>query len=370
LGHAARCVPVIRYLLEKKVEVLIGAEGGHLAFLKEHFPKSEFIDFPGYRIKYSAKLPVGVKVLLQLPQMISAIKNEHELLSKLITEKKIDAVISDNRYGLWNEKIPSVILTHQLNIQAPAGNNLLSKTAYNYIKHFNECWISDYAGEENLSGVLSHPIPKGINGKYVGPLSRFESLKIPQTPKGALSNATQSPFRGLGQDRNIKYDLLVTLSGPEPQRSKLEGIILEQLKELPSIKAFIIRGLPGTHPPAPSLPSREEGHVEIAAHLPDTEFLEKINCSNVILSRPGYSTIMDLDTIGWKKAIFIPTPGQTEHEYLGKLMQERGHAVTFNQKGFSLNEALEKAKELKPVKLNYIKEDFRGMVDEWVNTII
>ncbi len=126
LGHAARCVPVIRYLLIKKAEVIVGAEGHHLIFLKEHFPNIEYIDFPGYRIKYSAKLPVGVKVLLQLPQMVAAINNEHKLLEKLIVSKKIDAVISDNRYGLWNDKIPSVILTHQLNIQAP-GRKYFSK---------------------------------------------------------------------------------------------------------------------------------------------------------------------------------------------------------------------------------------------------
>ena len=352
LGHAARCIPIIRYLLDKKIEVIIGAEGAHLLFLKEHFPGCEFIDFPGYRISYSNTLPVGVKVLLQLPQMISAIKKEHEILTDLIKEKKIDAVISDNRYGLWNKNIPSVIITHQLNIQAPAGDSLLSKTVYNYIRHFNECWISDYAGKENLSGALSHPIPQGLNAKYIGPLSRFQ----PQNAKAEKIIAGRAPT-----------DLLIILSGPEPQRTKLEEIILKQLQDLPAVKAFIIQGLPGaTHPPTPSLPSREGGHVEIAPHLPDTEFLGKILSSDIILSRPGYSTLMDLDTIGWKKSIFIPTPGQTEHEYLGKLLREKGLAVTYTQKGFSLKEALEKAKQLKPVQSNYKKEDFKKVVDEWV----
>ncbi len=211
------------------------------------------------------------------------------------------------------------------------------------------CWISDYSGEENLSGVLSHPIPKGINGKYVGPLSRFR-------PHPALSYEKRVPDK--------KYDLLITLSGPEPQRTKLEEIILKQLKDLPSIKAFIIQGLPGSKP-------KESGlkNIEIVPHLGDMEFLEKLNSSEVVLSRPGYSTIMDLDTIDWKKAIFIPTPGQTEHEYLGKLMQEKGMAVTYNQKGFSLKDALEKAKKLNPITQQYNKENFRKVVDEWLETI-
>ena len=118
LGHAARCIPIIRYLQEKEVDVIIGAEGSHLLFLKEHFPDVEFIDFPGYRISYSSIFPVGVKVLFQLPKIVSAIKKEHALLDEIIKTKNIDAVISDNRYGLWNTEIPSIIITHQLNIQA------------------------------------------------------------------------------------------------------------------------------------------------------------------------------------------------------------------------------------------------------------
>lgn len=367
LGHAARCISVIRYLLEKKNEVIIGAEGKHLVFLKEHFPNAEFVEFPGYRISYSITLPVGAMVFFQIPKMVSAIKKEHKLLDKLITEKKIDAVISDNRYGLWSKQVPCVILTHQLNIQAKGFNKIVNSITHSYIRHFDECWISDYAGDENLTGMLSHPIPKGINGKYVGPLSRFMSQ--PQTPKGALTSATQSPFRacpelasgGLGSE---KYDLLVTLSGPEPQRTILEEMVLNQLKDLPTIKAFIMQGLPGG-----KLKESRLNNVEIAPHLADKEFFEKLSESEILLSRSGYSTIMDLDTLGWKKTIFIPTPGQTEHEYLGKLMEKKGLAVTYNQKGFSLKEAMEKAKQLKPAQPIHQKENFTKVMDEWLKKI-
>jgi predicted glycosyltransferase len=359
LGHAARCVPIISYLLDKKIEVIIGAEGSHLIFLKEHFPNIEYIDFPGYRISYSAKLPVGVKVLLQLPQMVSAIKKEHEFLKEIIQKNKIDAVISDNRYGLWNEKVPSVIITHQLNIQAPAGNKFLSKTACTYIKNFDECWIPDYEGKENLSGILSHPIPKGINGKYIGPLSRFGPHQ-PQTPKGALKR----PHLTLSCEERVSkdYDLLAILSGPEPQRSKLEEIILKELNLLPLVKALIIQGLPGNE-------YKKSGskNIQIFPHLNDTEFLEMVNNSALVLCRAGYSTLMDLNAIGWKKSIFIPTPGQTEQAYLGKLMQEKGLGIIFNQKGFSLKDALEKISQLKPLLPNLCKGNYKDMIDEWIN---
>lgn len=345
LGHAARCLPIIRYLLEKKIQVVIGAEGSHLIFLKEHFPELEFLNFPGYRISYSTTLPVGVKVLLQLPQMVSAIDKEHELLTEIIKTKKIDAVISDNRYGLWNKQISSVIITHQLNIQAPAGNKFLSKTAQNYIKHFDECWIPDHEGKENLSGELSHPVPKEITGIYIGPLSRFESIQ---------------PI----SSKNANYDLLVILSGPEPQRSKFEGLILKQLKELPSLRTLIIQGLPGRQ-----LKDSGLKNVKMVSHLSDKEFLDKLHHSEIILSRPGYSTLMDLNATGWKRSIFIPTPGQTEQEYLGKLMQQKDMAINFIQKSFSLKDALEKAKQITLPQSTCGKENYKIVIDAWLKKI-
>ncbi len=346
LGHAARCVPIIKHLQEKKIEVVVGAEGRHLFFLKEHFPGLEYIEFPGYRISYSKMLPVGVRVVMQLPQMIAIIKKEHKLLREIIDDKKIDAVISDNRYGLWNEKVPCVIMTHQLNIRGRLLNTSASKTTHTYIRHFDECWIPDYIGEGNLSGTLSHPIPEGINGKYLGPLSRFESASDQKK-------------------KIIKYDLLVILSGPEPQRSKLEEIILKQLKPLTSLKAIVIQGLPGNE-----LKQSGLKNIEIVPHLADKEFEDAVNRSEVVLCRAGYSTLMDLYAIGWKKSIFIPTPGQTEQEYLGKLMQEKGMAVMFHQNRFSLKDALEKAKQLSFIPPAHGKENFKGVIDTWLKTIV
>lgn len=344
LGHAARCVPLVKYLFEKNIEVIIGAEGSHLLFLKEHFPTIEYVEFPGYQISYSDILPVNIKVLLQFPNITSAIHAEHKLLNQLIEQKEINVVISDNRYGLWSEKIPSVIITHQLNVQVSAGKSLFNKIIHNHLHHFDECWIPDYAGKENLSGALSHPTPKGVEATYIGPLSRFDFLT--------------------NSDKKQQYDLFIILSGPEPQRSALENIILKQLKELSHIKALILQGLPGRK-------SSQSGleNVKIVSHLSDKEFEDKIHSSEIILSRPGYSTIMDLYAIGWKKAIFIPTPGQNEQEYLGKLFQDKGLAVTCNQKGFSLKDAVAKAKKLNPVQRVYSQETYKSIIDNWLKKI-
>ena len=46
-----------------------------------------------------------------------------------------------------------------------------------------------------------------------------------------------------------------------------------------------------------------------------------------------------------KKAIFIPTPGQTEQEYLAKILKEKKLCLYQNQNKFNLDMAIEKSKK-------------------------
>ena len=88
LGHASRCIPVIRYLAEKKCEVLIGADKRPLALLRAEFPGLEFVVMPGYSISYPANGSMTLKMASSIPKIISGIKKEHEQLEKMIIEKK------------------------------------------------------------------------------------------------------------------------------------------------------------------------------------------------------------------------------------------------------------------------------------------
>lgn len=64
--------------------------------------------------------------------------------------------------------------------------------------------------------------------------------------------------------------------------------------------------------------------------------LEKaINQSKIILSRSGYTTIMDLSKLE-KKAFFIPTPGQYEQEYLANKIDESELVPTCKQDEFNI----------------------------------
>lgn len=320
LGHATRMVPIIEMLKKKGAEVLIGADNRPLVFLQQRFPDIEFVRLPGFSPSYPEKGSVAWSLFRSYPRMQSEAKKSHQLLQKLILEKNIDVVISDNRYELCAEKVKSVFITHQLNIQTSGWQKLakpyIKRTINRYIRQYDELWIPDNEGRPNLSGKLSHLKKMPFeNAWFIGPLSRFSGLQ----------------FQALAES----IELLILISGPEPQRSLLEKMLTEQALET-GLKTIILQGKPEESA------SYEIEQVKIIPHLPDTELAALIDSASVVVSRPGYSTLMDLAVFG-KKAIFIATPGQTEQEYLAKKMMHQSVAFCQNQSQFSLEKALTEA---------------------------
>ncbi|MDB5221918.1 MAG: glycosyl transferase family 28 [Chitinophagaceae bacterium] len=345
LGHATRCIPIINELINQNCEVLIAAEGAAFSLLKQEFPRLTFLSLQGYRMKYSRKkyfLPL--KILAQLPKIAFTVYKEHQWLKEKVKEYKIDAVISDNRFGMYHAKIPSIYITHQLLIKT--GNTFTERIAkrihYFFINKYNQCWVPDFAsgGEANgLAGELSHPqkLPKKI--KYIGALSRFK-------PDVSVK----------------KYDLLVSISGPEPQRTIFEDKILSGLKSYPG-KALFIRGLPEE-----SEELKGENQLEIRNHLTAKQLNEAIQQSGIIISRCGYTTIMDLVKLH-KKAILIPTPGQTEQEYLAKYLMERKIFYTVNQKDFVLQNSLQQADSFAFSIPEFNMEQYKNIIDQFVQLL-
>jgi len=328
LGHATRCIPIIRELLARSCDVWLAGEAVQKELLKTEFPNLTFLDLPGYRIRY-AKTKKGLlwKMIRQGPRLRRAIQQENLWLKKAVKQYSFDAIISDNRYGLYHSKIPCVFITHQLCIKTSMGKwteKILQKRNYRYINRFSECWVPDlpagqagFEGENNLAGDLSHPDKKpAVSIKYIGLLSRFSHY-----PLG---------------DGSKKGHLLVILSGPEPQRSILEERIINEISHYNGT-AVIVRGLPGYSSLIPST-----NMIFFYNHLASKELNDEMQKAEYIISRSGYSTVMDIVTLQ-KKSILIPTPGQTEQEYLGEYLMKTGIAPCVQQENFSLVAALEAA---------------------------
>ena len=310
LGHATRCIPIIRLLIQKNAEVIIAADGRPFELLQQEFPTIEIIRLKGYNIHYPKDGSMIWKMLLSIPKILKGIKTEHHALKRIIEEKKIDVVISDNRFGLWSKQVKSVFITHQLMIKSPFAEKLLHRINLHYIKKYDECWIPDAKESTNLSGDLSHKYELPNNTFFIGPLSRFEK----------------------STSVNPQYDLMVIVSGPEPQRTIFESMISEQASKS-KLKVLIVCGTPEENK------TEEKGTVKMVSHLHTDEMQQAILNSNLIIARSGYSTIMDLAVLG-KKAIFIPTPGQTEQEYLAEMLVQKKIAYYQKQSEFNLESAL------------------------------
>ncbi len=326
LGHAARCIPLINALLLGGAEVIIASSGRPAELLKSEFPELEHLHFPGFEVTYSRKGFSFLKMMMDLPGMLTAVSKEHRLLDEIAKKADADLVISDNRYGCYTSHCKSVFLTHQVNLQLPRFLSLFHSVANNiaelYIKRYDECFIADTALHQ-LAGDLSVVKNDKAKYNYTGPLSRFNS---------STSFETES------------FEVLVLLSGPEPQRTVLENKLLEALQGI-NKKVLFIRGLPGE---SEKLSNYDDIHFE--NHLSSKHLNFHLLKSNYIICRSGYSSIMDLAVTG-RSAIIIPTPGQTEQEYLAAYHHKLKHHIAITQDQLNLAVTFEKLHNCKPLKL-------------------
>jgi UDP-N-acetylglucosamine transferase subunit ALG13 len=327
LGHATRCIPLIEKLLIAGFKVIIAAEGDQKILLQQAFPNLEIVHLRGYRLKYGlTKWRTILKIIFQIPKILISINRENKWLRNFIKHNHLDIIIADNRFGLYNRKILSVFITHQLHIKTSLGKlseAIIQKINYHFINKFNYCWVPDAAGEKNLAGELSHPVIKPMT-------------KIMYT--GFLSGISKQPVPVINK-------LLILLSGPEPQRSTIENMLLAQLNHYTQ-PVILVRGLPAATDTIPAAAS-----FTVYNFLTGQQLEKVINQSDMIISRSGYSTIMDVLPLG-KKCIFIPTPGQAEQEYLAAYLANKHYACVGFQHNLSLRLLTDEAEKLQPPDLS------------------
>ncbi|UZH56353.1 glycosyltransferase [Salinimicrobium tongyeongense] len=307
LGHATRCILIIKKLEEQGFTPILASDGAALTLLKKEFPHLQAFGLPSYNITYTKKGSLlKLKLLFDSPHILRNIRKEKQATQLLVEKLNLHGIISDNRFGVRHPHVPSVYITHQLNVLSGNTTFLSSRLHRKYIKKYDQYWVPDAPGKLNLSGVLGHSKMAFPEVNYLGVISRFKKEDLPR-----------------------KYDYTVLLSGPEPQRSILEEILLKELSKS-SGRILFVRGVVDEKAPRLNTP-----YLSIKNYLFGKELEQALNSSEVVIARSGYTTLMDLARLE-KRAFFIPTPGQFEQEYLAGRMQKLGFAPTCMQEDFSL----------------------------------
>lgn len=287
LGHATRCIPIIRLLTENNVVVGIASDGEALLLLKKEFPNLQSFELPSYNIKYPFRW-IELNIMLQAHKFIRAIFKERSIINSIVLEWNPDVIISDNRFGCRSNDCESIFMTHQINLLGSSKISQIIGQKINrwLINKFDKLWIPDFDGSKGLAGRLSKMNEWEKSHLYINPLSRFEHFNL-----------------------KFQQDVIVVLSGPEPERTRLEKQLIDLLSKLEYTVLFV-RGTMSINP----LTVKNQ-NINIIDFMESESLNKSMIASKLVICRSGYSSIMDLNRIK-KKAILIPTPGQTEQEYL------------------------------------------------------
>jgi UDP-N-acetylglucosamine transferase subunit ALG13 len=334
----------------------VAGNASQLTFIEETFGAIETIHIDGYDIQYSdLNKWAQAGLILQMPRILRTIKAEHQWLLKLCRKGAIDGIISDNRYGLYHTKIPSVILTHQLMVRTGMGNladRTIQKLHYRFLNKFNTTWIPDVEGKPNLGGLLSHTALMPANYEYIGLLSRF-----------GQDNKEAKPDKSI-QDLPENSPALILISGPEPQRTLFSQLLWEQAIKFQSNVIFVEGSKEAIKPK--TIPE----HITYYKRLTGEPLKLALKNSGIVICRSGYSTLMDLVALD-KKAIIIPTPGQSEQQYLATKLNQDGVFLYMQQRNFNLKKAVENAKKI-PFNSTGLQQkfgDFENILNLWVATL-
>jgi UDP-N-acetylglucosamine transferase subunit ALG13 len=323
LGHATRTLPIIYELQRQGAHVIVGSDGAALALLQKELPDTLFIELPPYDVQYATQ-SMFLNIGAQMPKILYAIYKEHRFMEELVDTYNIDAIFSDNRYGCFSKKVKSVFMTHQLNIKIGIRpfEQIIGRINRAAIHNFHACWVPDFEGEPNLSGKLSHGVDMP-DLTFIGTLSRMKPL----------------------EDVKPEYDAIAVLSGPEPQRTYFETMMIEQAKQS-TYRILIIGGKTDIYEEKDL-----QSNVRYISYLTSEALNRAIASAYIVIARSGYSTIMDIMAMG-KNAILIPTTGQTEQEYLAQYFLNKKIYFSQSQKHFDLKEAMEKQKSYKSLQNN------------------
>jgi UDP:flavonoid glycosyltransferase YjiC (YdhE family) len=313
LGHATRLIPVVRCFHKNGWKIILGGSGKSGALIRESFPELPYEPVNTYSVKYpGSSWGLVLSVFFQIPLLACSVFTEHRQLKSILLKYNIDTIVSDNRYGIYSGKTHNIIISHQLSPVLPAFLSWAEYPLYLLLKRliarFDECWIPDIIETGNLTGNLSHRFSLPANARFIGWLSRFHDISASDDVPG--------------------YDIVIALSGPQPQLRRFTNKILAQAKTL-QCEILIISGMQEIEDT--TMPE----NIKIVNHLVASEFVSVLKKAGLVICRSGYSSVMDLIEIQ-KAAILIPTPGQPEQEYLAERLNRIGLFRYAEQSEFDL----------------------------------
>lgn len=337
LGHAVRCISLIDHLKKDGHKISIASDGIALEFLRKEFPNLTFYELPAYDIKYKYSF-MPLNIIEKAPKLIRSIIKEKRVVATIVQNRQIDLIINDNRLACYHKSIPSVYLTHQLNVPAPNAifHKLTNQGHQYFINKYNYCWVPDFIDENNLAGSIS----------------KSKKIKPPITYLGPLSNIRLKTTIGI-------LPLLVVLSGPEPQRSYLENKVINQASEL-DIEILLVRGTNSKR-----IFNNQNPNLRILDLVNRKELSALMEQAQKIICRSGYTSLMDF-YLNPKPLYFIPTPGQWEQEYLAEHWLEKMKIPYSSQKDFNLKKAYEQASL---PKIERAEQVFKKEVDNFISWI-
>jgi hypothetical protein len=302
LGHAMRDIPVIRTLLGRGHDVTIAACGNALTALQREFPSCRFIEFMDYPSPTSPGRVFLPGLALSFPGLLQAVARERRESERIVSRDQYDLVISDSRLGVYSQQVPSLFITHQLHFHLPPAlwPAELFAVQLNRLHHrnFDRVIVPDNPpGPLSLAGKLSRP--------------DYEETRSRAFFCGILSSTPK-------QDMHTDLDYLVLVSGPEPQRTWLEEILLPMARELDG-RTVVLLGSPQRNAEVPG-----SVNCAVRTYVSTAEKVALMNRAKFVICRSGYTTMMELAELGKKAGLFIPTPGQTEQEYLSWYYEKNG----------------------------------------------
>ena len=303
LGHATRCIPLIRQFLAEGNEVVLAGDGDSIMLLRKTFPNLRVVDLPSLELRYTHNAQQRGFYLRAIPALIRFTLADHYYLRQLLAREHFDRVISDNRFGLFSREVHCTYITHQLYPILPKRLRIVQPIARALhaliYRRYSEVWVPDYADStHNLAGDLAHGGAFDQYARYIGPLSRFSQYIDEEGTKVCQAN-------------DHTYPVVAILSGLEPQRTYFEQALIADLKDAAD-RTLIVRGKIGIPATVTHI-----GNITLVPHMSDEQLMRFMHDAQKIMVRSGYSTIMDLAILGLlDKAYFYPTPGQSEQEYL------------------------------------------------------